>query len=386
MRTACLLLAVLVAFCFTHPAIACAWDRDTLAMEKARFPDAVELIAGYFPRHSEAYYQWRNNQVRAIPVAQRTPADYDDLGVGYDKLGEHQKAIDTMLAKAERFSNKSLYQTHANLGTFYIHNGDFEQGVQYIGSAIEINPEAHFGREVYQKLLVEYILQQHAAGNTLPLEPEMTDPFPRPQGSGFASYVIAQQKVSGDEQQAIRDELDRTVKGVLGMMRFGNHDSPVLLEALGDLLQAQRLSAGVQRLAVRAYLKASYEAEDSAAAETYRAKAESAVGNQQNETLASIESELKREIEKGDAFFAQIKEDEQAWAEAGADLDAKFQAKYYEQPRLSQPFFSRLASNLRGMPAPMLAGVVLISALSLYLIAVLIRLRRNRLARPGTAT
>jgi len=70
--------------------------------------------------------RWRLDQINAIPVEQRTAGDYDDLGASYDKLGQHDQAIQTMLDKIDRFPNGGLYETHANLGTFYIHNGDLE--------------------------------------------------------------------------------------------------------------------------------------------------------------------------------------------------------------------------------------------------------------------
>ena len=80
------------------------------------------------------------------------------------------------------------------------------------------------------------------------------------------------------------------VKGVLGMMRFGHHDSPILLEALGNLLATVPYGDGDgTRLAARAYLKASYEAPEPAAKAAYRDIAREALrmqtahpGTQQN--------------------------------------------------------------------------------------------------------
>ena len=354
------------------PAHACIWDRDTLAMEQARFPEVSELIAGYFPRHSPAYYQWRRDQVLAIPEDKRTPADYDDLGASYDKLGEHELAIQTILDKIERYPNEGLYETHANLGTFYIHNGDLEQGVQYIGSAIEINPDAHFGREVYQKLLVEYVIQQRATGHQLPLERY-------PDHAAFADFVTKDIQPDanpfdggGTEYEKTQAEYKRAIKGILGMMRFGNYDSPVLLEALGDLLSTQSENhQGVQRLAARAYLKASYEAEDTQVAEAYRAKAERALRMQQGVSLADIEADLKNEIAKGDAYFAQIVADEKAWVAAGKDVDAEFQKKYYDNPpAISQSILGEAGDIVSALSGPELLLLIL---LGIVVIAVLVK-------------
>ncbi|MEO0474341.1 MAG: hypothetical protein AAF085_00020 [Planctomycetota bacterium] len=342
------LMTMLCLLALSGPAHACIWDRDTLAMERARFPEVNELIVGYFPRHSPAYYEWRKQQVLSIHMQDRTPASYDDLGASYDKLGEHDKAIETMLAKFERYPDQGVYETHANLGTFYIHNGELEKGAQYIGSAIEINPDAHFGREVYQKLLVEYVIEQRATGNRLPLER-----YPR--RAAFAEFVTRNMPIDedpfGSDSTADDDrdaEVKRAIKGVLGMMRFGNYDSPVLLEVLGDLLQTQSEDHhGLQRLAARAYLKASYEVEDPEVANQYREKAKSALRMQEGVDLASIEKALKKEIAKGDSYFVQIEADEKAWIEAGDDVDAKFIEKYYDaEPALTQSVLSKGADRL----------------------------------------
>jgi tetratricopeptide (TPR) repeat protein len=313
------LLIVLVLLMSATAAQACIWDRDTLAMERAKFPEVNELIVGYFPRHSPAYYQWRKEQVLAIPVEQRTAGDYDDLGASFDKLGEHGKAIQTMLDKMARFPDEGVYESHANLGTFYIHNGELEKGVKLIGKAIEINPDAHFGREVYQKLLVEYVIEQRATGHQLPLERY-------PDRAAFADFVL--DRVEDEEPKA---ELKRAIQGVLGMMRFGNYDSPVLLEVLGDLLSRYSDGeSGLQRLAARAYLKASYEVEDPVVQTAYRKKSEGALSMQYGVDLGQIESKLQEEIAEGDAYFAKIEADEKAWIAAGKDVDAEFQRVYYQ--------------------------------------------------------
>lgn len=373
------LLIVLVLLLSSTLANACIWDRDTLAMERARFPEVNELIVGYFPRHSPVYYQWRLDQVNAIPVEQRTAADYDDLGASNDKLGQHDKAIQTMLDKIERFPSEGLYETHANLGTFYIHNGDLEQGVQYIGSAIEINPDAHFGREVYQKLLVEYVIQQREAGNTLPLTDEYAGPLSS-NGPGFAVYVLQQQDMQDGEERM--EEIERATNGVLGMMRFGNYDSPILLESLGDLLVFRFGRNAPQRLAVRAYLKASYETDDPTASELYRSKAERAMGSQEGASLTRIEGELEEEIAEGDAYFAKIESDESAWIAEGVDVDVKFIETYYDaEPALTQSVVSKATDRMRSLP---LQEKVLFTLIGIIIICVVIFFVKPLLRRKRT--
>ncbi|XAL99878.1 hypothetical protein OT109_00535 [Phycisphaeraceae bacterium D3-23] len=323
---------------------ACEWDYDTIAMERERFPEAHELIAGLFVRHSPAHYEWRIEDREQTPLAQRTPADYDDIAVSYDKLGRQDEAIATIRAKMERWPDEGRYESHANLGTFHIHAGELEAGLEHIEKAIEINPEAHFGREIYQKLLVEYVLMVRAGEgeSTLPLRDQAVFGFEawdqsdedaqgRPSyAESFSLFVLHMQGTD----RADRDvELARAVKGILGMMRFGNYDSPILLEALGDLMLAVGLGVDAKMLASRAYLKASYETEGDASA-AYRVLAEEALEMQRGVTLAQVEADLKKEIAQGDAFFAEIEADQRAWAAAGKDLDAEFAAKYYKAPAL----------------------------------------------------
>lgn len=297
-------------------------------MERLRFPETHELIAGFFLRHSDAYYQWRISDRTAIPSDKRRPEDFDDIAVAYDKLGKHDQAIETILSKMKRWPKEGQYESEANLGTFHIHAGRFREGVKHIAKAIEINPDAHFGREVYQKRLVEYLLSIGGEEVKLPLQDNST------YGKrGFAYFLLPDQEL---EREEISEEIRLAVKGLAGMMRFGHHDSPILLETLGDLLMYDTFEDS-KRLAARAYLKASYSVDDPSAATAYRAKATAALELQARMGLPDLEKELKHEIEQGSDFFDQISSNEKAWLAAGSNLDAEFSKMYYESPKLSLP-------------------------------------------------
>ena len=301
---------------------ACLWDSDTLEQERYRFPEVHELIVGDFVRHSEAYYRWRIEDRLAKPLEERTPMDYDDIAVSYDKLGQQDKAIEAIHEKIRRFSSQSVYESEANLGTFLIHAGKLEEGLVHIDKAIEINPDAHFGREIYQKLLVEYVLHQRAAGaEGLPLATS--------DGENFAAFLSDRLEWSVTNRQ---EETKKAITGVLGMMRFGHYDSPVLLEALGDLLMSQGRDAN--QLAAQAYLRASAMAEERTAAAAYFSKAGKMLEDQHNMKLKTLQSELVEAVAAADEKFAQIESDESAWAAAGENVDQKFTSKYYEQPLL----------------------------------------------------
>lgn len=328
------LLMIFAAVTAGATVIACEWDYDTLQMERQRFPDALELITGKFLRHSEDFYQWRiKDRLRRLEEEPDNLALYDDLAVAYDKTGQHDKAIETILEKEKR--KPGLYKTYANLGTFYIHKGELAEGVAHLKKAIEINPDAHFGREIYQQLLVEYVLSNNPDGGppSLPLKfDEDGDPYSR---NGFADFVL---EARGTPTDAHQEEIKAATKGVLGMMKFGQHDSPVLLEALADLLRADG-NQDAKQLAVRAYLKASYEADGEEAQAAYRELAEEAIlmqtrgpNNNNQMRLEDLEAAFQLELAEADKWHAEVKADELNWIENSPDPDQAFSDKYYQQP------------------------------------------------------
>lgn len=345
-RAALALLALALTGLPPGDASACYWDYDTLAMERRRFPDVLELLSGRFLRHSEGFYRWRVEDRRACLAAETGDEDErrawtDDLGVALDKLGEHDRAIALMTEALARDPDR--YETLANLGTFELHAGRLEEGLEHIRRALEINPDAHFGREIIQQRLVEYVLEIRARRPTgLPLDardlrsalPILRDPRayestalePRAEfmvsplfgARGFAAYA--------EEKGHSREE---TLKGVLGMMRFGQHTSPILLEALGDvLIWDHQVKRDAKRLAARAYLKASYHAEDPWASMWYRARATLTLVGHRGLSLAQLERSFQAELARGDRYAARIEADEARWREAGDDLDERFTRKY----------------------------------------------------------
>src|SRR5579871_2406693 len=142
-------MTLLTLFVLPGFAFACMWDYDTLAVERARFPSALELITGKFLRHSPEFYEWRVRDRQAkLEKEPDNPAYLDDMAVAYDKLGNDDKAIELMLRKEK--AHPGLYETAANLGTFYLHSGQADKGIEQLEKAMAINPDAHFGREKYQ--------------------------------------------------------------------------------------------------------------------------------------------------------------------------------------------------------------------------------------------
>ncbi len=329
------LVTVLIILIVVQPAIACLWDYDTLAMERRKFPGTLELITGKFLRHSEAYYQWRiQDREERRKSDPDDPKLLDDLSVAYDKTGNRERAIELALESKEK--NPDRYETAANLGTFYIHAGELEKGLYEIKRALVINPEAHFGREEYQMLLVEYLLERKRLKSAGELKARRLLTFPK--------FILEQKfKTTKPTAEEKEQEIQSAIKGITGMMRFGNHDSPVLLEALGELLLSRATGDSSHRLACRALLKASYEADDPEEQKRLRMAAQMSLGWQTampNEDkripLVLVESSFKDELAEADHWYQQVCDDEQRWIEEGKNVDAEFSKKYYEQPSLTE--------------------------------------------------
>ena len=156
-------------------------------------------------------------------------------------------------------------------------------------------------------------------------------------------------------------------------MRFGHHDSPVLLEALGDLLSFRAMDDG-KRLAARAYLKASYEADDEAARKAYRTLARQALNMQtihpattSELTVEPLEATFRVELSEAREWYEQLEADELRWIREGKDADAEFARKYFAEPTVSDSSW-RTWVNLLWDPwlASGLALVALVAAFVIF--------------------
>ena len=325
-RTRDAVLGGLLLLCATA-GVACLWDHDTLMMERQRFPSALELITGKFWRHSSDFYEWRvGDRQRRLVSEPHNLALLDDIAVAYDKLGRRDEALE-WIGRKETMQPGS-YETIANRGTILIHRGDLEAGLRDLERAIEINPQAHFGREIYQAEVVRYILSRRVDGKlTLPL---------RRGNEGFAEFLTRKQ----DRYRALSGkDRDAAVKGILGMMRFGDHTSPVLLESLGDLLSSGGPKENASALASRAYLKASYQTVGTPAAAAYRQLAANAGRFEGNRypPLAEIEAQFKRELADASSWYDALVADERRWIASAADPEAEFARKYVTEPSVIEP-------------------------------------------------
>jgi len=328
---------------------ACIWDRDTERMEDQTFPIAEHLIAGKFVRHSPAYYEWRvqDRQQKLAELDAMAPlsdrlALRDDLAVAYDKLGMHDEAVET--ARETLKMEPGRYESVANLGTLYIHAGELPRGLALIKEAIRINPNAHFGRERYQQYLVEYVLFRRKEGDdSLPLRRTLEQSPVK----DFAHFLALRQTGWKPDQlpEGIQSNLDTeqrlaAVKGVEGMMHFGNFQSPILLEALGDVVAVQtrsyrRRSSLQQDLAAMAYLQAARLSPNrEKAMEVYFTSENNLklLGNSKR-TVSDITKKLLPLLREGKEYFEEIAANEREWISEDVDVDVAFAKKYYNRPK-----------------------------------------------------
>ena len=246
-------LIILTVLLLPASVIACLWDKDTLEMERQKVPSALEVITGKFLRHSDAYYHWRiKDRESRLEELNIDAFLKTDLAVAYFKLGDIDRAIEIQLEVEEK--NPGQYESYANLATFYIESGQYDEGIKFVEKAMEINADAHFGRAIYQKLLAMYLkLRIEEDGGTLNLPLKRKDS--KMNIVKFRDYIGVTEPV--DEELQDRDvyistfhsfvsfyfnhhgegyESTEAIMGMVGILRFADHTSPILLEAIGDLL------------------------------------------------------------------------------------------------------------------------------------------------------
>lgn len=326
-----------------------------------RFPEALELLTGKFLRHSTEFYQWRiRDRITKLKSEPSNLAYFDDLAVAYEKVGNHEQAIETMLRKEQ--IEPGLYETYSNLGTFYILAGEFEKGLPYIDKALAINPDAHFGREKYQKWLVEYAMDRMKDGRlNFPMREVTKEPkMEREHLIGFHAFLFF------DHDEV---EQQKAIKGVLGMMRFANHENPLLLEALGDLLFVGGHSGSSGLLAARAYLRASYVVNDPEAKGKYRTLAEQALSARYSQkrdatNLPDLEANFQQELADAQDWYDSLYAKELKWIRDGKDVEAEFDKLYVKEPGIEGQT-NRVPLLFRVPSVILMGGLVAILALIL---------------------
>lgn len=211
---------VLTIGCLVSIARPCMWDTDTLKEEASLGKDYLATIVGRFPRNPPLYFEMRRDRI--LKAGPRKPSDFDDLAVAYERLGDSLTALKWIDRKPRGGTSDDRYRTFANRGTFLVHAwlagkrpyASGVEGLRNLEAAVKINPNAHFGREWAQILLVKALLH-----------------------GGY--YEDA-----GDGGEAL---------GIAGIIRLGSGwESPDAFRALATALGHQRLGAFAKMAIFRA--------------------------------------------------------------------------------------------------------------------------------------
>jgi tetratricopeptide (TPR) repeat protein len=251
MRYALSALVIVALATLSRPLAACLWDYDTLEAESKGIPDVIFVIVGRFERNPPLYYQMRLERVaRRLAENPNDLAAYDDAGVACDRLGRGDEAITWMEKKARRLEylkaetkdwtpgtiRDQTYRYLANVGTFWVHRwaragadrakiAEVKTARDFIARAIEINPDAHFGREIYQLKALEWIIA-----------PPSTPEFYGLQG--FLKFADSATKA------------DEALPGLTGLIALGNAwESVDVYNTLAQVLARANARASVSLLA-----------------------------------------------------------------------------------------------------------------------------------------
>ncbi len=367
---ACVLLAMPASI------YACLWDYDTLRQERSRFPSTLEVITGKFLRHSPEFYQWRvQDRTKKLEADPNNLAYLDDLAVAYHKLGQHDKAIEIMQRKDKISPN--LYETEANISTFYFFAGDLQKSLFHVKKALAINPNAHFGREKYQKYLIEWILEKQDHSSW------WTGPYHR----SFSQYL---ERGPEPEVHRVLQKRKEAITAVLGMMRFADHKAPILLEALGSLLSRggnDEPATDAKKLAARALLQLANGAKTEEEKNSYLDSVRVILVDHDRGNVQAVErittetqSHFQNELSDADTWYAKLREDEIRWISEGKDVDLEFDKKYYKEPKSETTEPSQFLSgpNDKIQAALVVVGVGFV--LFVVLVGLLVRysIKKNR--------
>jgi tetratricopeptide (TPR) repeat protein len=169
MRWLSVILGITLA---TSSAMACYNDIDTNLTELRDNLDVTKAIIGRFTIYPDAYYRKRIEiQAAVLKKDPKNLVAYDNISVAYDRIGDGESALKWIREKRKHLVNapkNQLYSTEANEGTFLIvrwirgHKpGDVTDAIEsekHIAKALEINPNAHFGREFAQLYCIQAMI------------------------------------------------------------------------------------------------------------------------------------------------------------------------------------------------------------------------------------
>jgi len=234
-RWLCALLATLLV---PAAAGACPWDDETWAAEGDSLPCVLDVISGAYPQHTRQYFEAR---IAAADEALRWSPGWlealDGKAVALIRLRRLEEARRVLEERAR--IDPDGYVTHANLGTLYTFTGELDRALEHVDRAMAIDPNAHFGRERYHRMLVVFLRDLGR------------DPAVATQRDFLGLELTEEQRFHGSEQTFAAAGQDAAVFDALIAMIavYGAGDVSHVHFALGDALALR----GLRRMAWAAY-------------------------------------------------------------------------------------------------------------------------------------
>lgn len=217
------LLLLIISICCVN-VFACLNDSDTRTQILSK-KDPESILLGLFFRYPDEYYQARIDRLNAVRLdGKLTFPQYDDLAVAFERLGDTDKALEVINQKEDLMMKVSqddprlqvegfeypanltayeymTYTTFANKGTFMAHKWlnegrkkeDFpqaEKAIEYLKKSVEVNPDAHSGREWVQ--------------------------------IDILAWIMAQTKHHTGKYRDLNHDRDKAVEGLLGLIELGS--------------------------------------------------------------------------------------------------------------------------------------------------------------------
>ncbi len=223
---------------------ACYNDSDTYLTELRDNLDLTNAIIGRFTLYTPSYYKKRIEiQKGFLKENPNNLEAYDNISVAYDRIGDSENALKWIHEKRKHLVDApplQLYSTEANEGTFLIvrwirghKTGDVTDAVEaekHIAKALEINPNAHFGREFAQLYCIQAMIE---AGKRDHWQGE------------FTRDLIAIADSKHVDHKKLR-------YGIAGMMVLGAAwNMPVLIQAMAELVPEEGQLAALCKAKLR---------------------------------------------------------------------------------------------------------------------------------------
>jgi tetratricopeptide (TPR) repeat protein len=187
---------------YSSVVFACTWDTDTLRDEAVANPSRFDILTGQFAHHGMPYYQHRIETL--VTKEFLTQAEQNDLAVAYMKVGEFDKSEQLLVKILD--DDPGFYPGLSNRGVLAKKQGDYDTAIEYIGKALELNPDGHMGLGDWYLKMLEW---RKAVDEDPNYEGDFLDNH---EGDSFAGFGLGEEKKDSLNREQFMDRLFALVK------------------------------------------------------------------------------------------------------------------------------------------------------------------------------